>query len=483
MHAIHRLRTLPSLLLLAASLTACTVGGEPDAGGAPGNAAYAYSVDHEPLLPPVRDQGVRGTCTWFAWTAAVESYYGLKDWLSVEQMGVRLGTGIDFAMNWRVLGVAMAPESYWPYNGTGQPGLDQSSVYGIGGTQVLAVDEEQIKTALDAALTNNVVLMFAYDRTREQGGVFVNPQLGDGEAAWLKLSCNYHDVFGDRHCGGHAVLLVGYETRVDSDGAERTFFKFRNSWGPGYGQNGYGWMSAAYLTAMATSATMITDGTVVAAAAVPRFCPKANVNRHDMARYLELTKHRHDAGWAPATLTSEGFRFDDYSKGAADAPFVYQLLADKVTTGCVPGQSFCPDDAVPREQMAAFLVRMKYSDLVQAGHEDLIPIDDPADLTRFEDVTGPGAAPERRQFARYIARLYEDHITTGRDATHFDPTALVPREEMATFLMRYAHPDQVGHPPAPTGRFADITDPNSQRDFAGFIEEAVGEGVMEACSW
>jgi hypothetical protein len=35
---------------------------------------------------------------------------------------------------------------------------------------------------------------------------------------------------------------------------------------------------------------------------------------------------------------------------------------------------------------------------------------------------------DRRQLARSSARLYEDRITVGVDATHFDPLAVVPRE-------------------------------------------------------
>lgn len=40
--------------------------------------------------------------------------------------------------------------------------------------------------------------------------------------------------------GGHAVVVIGY-----NDATQR--FKFRNSWGTGWGNNGYGTLPYAYL--------------------------------------------------------------------------------------------------------------------------------------------------------------------------------------------------------------------------------------------
>jgi hypothetical protein len=121
---------------------------------------------------------------------------------------------------------------------------------------------------------------------------------------------------------------------------------------------------------------------------------------------------------------------------------------------------------------------VEYNDLVKQGRQDLIPIDDGADLTRFVDVN---VDADRRQFARSIARLYEDRITFGVDATHFDPLAIVPREQMATFIGRFEHPGQRGNAPASKHKFGDITDPGTQQSFEGFIDEVTDEGIMEPC--
>jgi C1A family cysteine protease len=45
---------------------------------------------------------------------------------------------------------------------------------------------------------------------------------------------------GERALGGHAVLVVGYDAAVKK-------FLVRNSWGAGWGKEGYCWMPFAYL--------------------------------------------------------------------------------------------------------------------------------------------------------------------------------------------------------------------------------------------
>jgi C1A family cysteine protease len=47
--------------------------------------------------------------------------------------------------------------------------------------------------------------------------------------------------------GGHAVVAVGYdESRMI--GGQKGALKIRNSWGTGWGENGYGWLPFAYVT-------------------------------------------------------------------------------------------------------------------------------------------------------------------------------------------------------------------------------------------
>lgn len=52
--------------------------------------------------------------------------------------------------------------------------------------------------------------------------------------------------------GGHAVLAVGYDDhrRIASDTGA---LLFRNSWGPGWGERGYGWLPYAFVTSQAAT--------------------------------------------------------------------------------------------------------------------------------------------------------------------------------------------------------------------------------------
>jgi hypothetical protein len=51
--------------------------------------------------------------------------------------------------------------------------------------------------------------------------------------------------------GGHALLVVGY---VDDEGDGGGLFIVRNSWGPDWGANGYGFLPYAYVDAFGIQA-------------------------------------------------------------------------------------------------------------------------------------------------------------------------------------------------------------------------------------
>jgi spore germination protein len=97
-----------------------------------------------------------------------------------------------------------------------------------------------------------------------------------------------------------------------------------------------------------------------------------------------------------------------------------------ITTGC--GSSggqllFCPGDPVPRQQMAAFLIRAK----------GLTPLS--SATPTFADV------PAGNPFYGWIERLFEQGITTGCGTNGsgqriYCPGEDVPRQQMAAFLIR-----------------------------------------------
>ena len=108
-----------------------------------------------------------------------------------------------------------------------------------------------------------------------------------------------------------------------------------------------------------------------------------------------------------------GDPFSDDDGHALEAE-IASLAASGITSGC-SATSFCPDRSVTRAEMAAFLVRGY--DLVAASG---IP---------FSDAGG-------HYFEAEIASLAASGITSGCSATSFCPDRSVTRAEMAAFLVR-----------------------------------------------
>jgi hypothetical protein len=140
------------------------------------------------------------------------------------------------------------------------------------------------------------------------------------------------------------------------------------------------------------------------------FCPDDAVTRGQMAAFLVR-------GLGLAASGTYEFADDDGSVFEAD----FDRLAEaEITVGCNPPSNdrFCPDDAVTRGQMAAFLVRAL--DLVNSGQSQFI--DDDGSV-----------------FESDIERLAAAGITYGctpPSNTRFCPGDTVTRGQMAAFLRR-----------------------------------------------
>jgi subtilisin family serine protease len=148
------------------------------------------------------------------------------------------------------------------------------------------------------------------------------------------------------------------------------------------------------------------------------YCPTAFVPREQMAAFLVRAKGLTQL--VPPTPT-----FADVPASSVFFGYIERLYEQGITGGCLQsgGQLFfCPKDNVPREQMAAFIVRAK-------GLSQLLP-----PTPTFADV------PASSVFFGYVERLYEQGITQGCGSSGgqplFCPKDLVSRQQMASFLIR-----------------------------------------------
>ena len=137
-----------------------------------------------------------------------------------------------------------------------------------------------------------------------------------------------------------------------------------------------------------------------------RFCPGDAVTRAEMAAFLIR------AFDLPPAQNAEPYDDDD---GHLFEPEIETLYVNGITTGCAP-HSYCPEEAVTRAEMAAFLTR----------------------VLKLPPATGssPYGDDDGHFLEAEISALAASGITSGCSATSFCPDELVTRGEMAAFLIR-----------------------------------------------
>jgi C1A family cysteine protease len=190
------------------------------------------------MLPPVRDQGERGTCVAFAVTAAHEvaraAGVAISEDLSEEALfwGCKIidgnwESGTSFGSAAAAVGSTGQPlEAIWPYEprrGAGtryDPPRKPAEDWHKSGLGQAPVDLAPVRTEIDAGRPT-VLGLTVFDT------LFMPSSAGriDAPAA------------GSPARGRHAVLAVGH----DADG-----LLIRNSWGTTWALGGYGWLSNEY---------------------------------------------------------------------------------------------------------------------------------------------------------------------------------------------------------------------------------------------
>ena len=161
----------------------------------------------------------------------------------------------------------------------------------------------------------------------------------------------------------------------------------------------------------------------------------------------------------------QGKNFTDTSSIPSTHEAASKLNAVLVTTGCT-ATTYCPSDNLTREQLAAMLVRAVH------GPDSAPP---PVSTETFADV------PFGHWSHIFVEDIAKRKITEGcgmdsQGRPLFCPSTFVTRAELAVFLLRLS--GIVAPPPPNPATFGDI----STHWARIYIEEAVKQGLMQACA-
>lgn len=235
-------------------------------------------VDRRAQQTSIKNQGSRGTCVAHAALAALEVAYKplsldlSENYAYFKFLGSSAGTVCaDPGLNTQTSGQlmtdhGMSPESCWPYvstlAGIGCP-LPIETPWPI--AQCGAADQAKYR------VTGHHKIYRKDDLTEDVGEWINNPKYlesvlcaghdivaGFYVAGWPQGGQGVIDaVQGASILGGHAMVIVGFE-RTTGDGNGGGYFILKNSWGSGYGQNGYVYLSYDYIRTYAKYGYYIT---------------------------------------------------------------------------------------------------------------------------------------------------------------------------------------------------------------------------------
>jgi hypothetical protein len=146
------------------------------------------------------------------------------------------------------------------------------------------------------------------------------------------------------------------------------------------------------------------------------YCRDAPVTRAQMAVFL--LKAEHGSNFVPPVCAGT---FLDVTCPGPFTDWIEQLSSEGIPGGC-GGRNYCPDSAVTRQQMAAFLLKTKHGSTYV-----------PPDCTGlFSDVGCPGL------FASWVEELYAEQVTGGCSTAPllYCPANPNTRGQMAVFLVK-----------------------------------------------
>ncbi len=236
-------------------------------------AAAARSVDLREGMTPVKHQGERNTCSAFAATALAEFVLGRatgSEWDLSESFAYWAGKKVapdsdevrDLYAGIDGLAGFLAVEAFaegamrerdWPYERrnwlqTGDARCARAQDGGLATecfTGSPPADRRRLpyRFATEYVERRDIANHLLRERTPVVVNIFWYPGLVDSDGTVRRVPTDAERsacVKRGQGCGGHVVLLVGYDAAVET-------FVFRNSWGTSWGRSGYGTLPEAYL--------------------------------------------------------------------------------------------------------------------------------------------------------------------------------------------------------------------------------------------
>lgn len=225
-------------------------------------AALEPAADLRGGFPLVEDQGHLGSCTANAAAGIIEYFertafgthvdvsrlFVYKATRNLMRVSGDTGAFLRTTMQ-AMVSFGAPPEAYWPYD-ISRFDIEPSAFCYAFGQDYKAIqyyrydppgtDRDELLIRIKTNLASKLPSMFGFTvfnsyRQADHTGAFPLP------------------VPGERKSGGHAVVACGYDDKKEiinqSPGAKPTngAFRIRNSWGTGWGEQGYGWLPYEYV--------------------------------------------------------------------------------------------------------------------------------------------------------------------------------------------------------------------------------------------
>lgn len=217
--------------------------------------AVPKSFDYSAYMSPVRNQGNEGTCVAFASVVGVKEYQDKKEYKKAIFLSPRYlyslckkfdgapeeeGTYPRVAMK-ILFNYGVCHEAFWPYRPL-QKNLPKNGA-----------DKDALRFRVKAYARIKGILEM-------KRSLLVNgPFLAGVEVfkSWFNKKVQDSGLIpmprvSEESIGGHAICIVGFD---DS----RKVFKFKNSWGVNWADNGYGYLPYDYLRNFCSDAWSATD--------------------------------------------------------------------------------------------------------------------------------------------------------------------------------------------------------------------------------